>query len=103
MSTNEAVIRFEGVSKSFGSKRVLQDVSFDIARGSAFCILGRSGTGKSVTLKLMIGLLKPEQGRIFVEDQEITALHAREKPPASPQDHGFCFPECGTLRFSFRR
>ena len=101
MSANEAVIRFEEVSKSFGSKRVLQDVSFDIARGSAFCILGRSGTGKSVTLKLMIGLLKPEQGRIFVEHQDITALHARELP-ASPQDHGFCLPECGALRFSFR-
>jgi len=90
MSTNEAVIRFEEVSKSFGSKRILQDVSFDIARGSAFCILGRSGTGKSVTLKLMIGLLKPEQGRIFVEDQEITALHARELPPVR-KTMGFLF------------
>ena len=90
MSTNEAVIRFEEVSKSFGSKRILQDVSFDIARGSAFCILGRSGTGKSVTLKLMIGLLKPEQGRIFVEDQDITALHARELPPVR-KTMGFLF------------
>jgi phospholipid/cholesterol/gamma-HCH transport system ATP-binding protein len=90
MNTNGAVIRFEGVSKAFGSKRVLQDVSFDIARGSAFCILGRSGTGKSVTLKLMIGLLKPEQGRIFVEDQEITALHARELPPVR-KTMGFLF------------
>jgi len=90
MSTNEAVIRFEGVSKSFGSKRILQDVSFDIARGSAFCILGRSGTGKSVTLKLMIGLLRPEQGRIFVEDQDITALHARELPPVR-KTMGFLF------------
>ena len=90
MSTNEAVIRFEGVSKAFGSKRILQDVSFDIARGSAFCILGRSGTGKSVTLKLMIGLLKPEQGKIFVEGQEITALHARELPPVR-KTMGFLF------------
>ena len=90
MSTNEAVIRFEGVSKSFGSKRILQDVSFDIERGSAFCILGRSGTGKSVTLKLMIGLLKPEQGKIFVEGQEITALHARELPPIR-KTMGFLF------------
>ena len=90
MSTNEAVIRFEEVSKSFGSKRILQDVSFDIARGSAFCILGRSGTGKSVTLKLMIGLLKPEQGKIFVEGQEITALHARELPPIR-KTMGFLF------------
>jgi len=90
MSTIEAIIRFEAVSKSFGSKRVLQDVSFDIARGSAFCILGRSGTGKSVTLKLMIGLLKPEQGRIFVEDQEITSLQARELPPVR-KTMGFLF------------
>ena len=90
MSTNEAVIRFEEVSKSFGSKRILQDVSFDIARGSAFCILGRSGTGKSVTLKLMIGLLRPEQGRIFVGDQDITALHARELPPVR-KTMGFLF------------
>ena len=90
MSTNEAVIRFEEVSKSFGSKRILDDVSFDIARGSAFCILGRSGTGKSVTLKLMIGLLKPEQGRIFIEDQDITALQARELPPVR-KTMGFLF------------
>ena len=90
MSTNEAVIRFEGVSKSFGSKRILDDVSFDIARGSAFCILGRSGTGKSVTLKLMIGLLKPEQGRIFIEDLDITALQARQLPPVR-KTVGFLF------------
>lgn len=90
MSTHESVIRFEEVSKSFGSKKVLQDVSFDVARGSAFCILGRSGTGKSVTLKLMIGLLKPEQGRIIVEDQDITALPARELPPAR-KTMGFLF------------
>ena len=90
MSANGSLIRFEGVSKSFGSKRVLQDVSFDIARGSAFCILGRSGTGKSVTLKLMIGLLRPEQGRIFVGDQEITALNVRELPPVR-KTIGFLF------------
>jgi phospholipid/cholesterol/gamma-HCH transport system ATP-binding protein len=81
MSTNEPVIRFEKVSKSFGSKSVLQDVSFNIASGSAFCILGRSGTGKSVTLKLMIRLLRPEQGKIFIKGQEINALPARDLPP----------------------
>lgn len=80
MSPNEA-IRFDQVSKSFGNKRVLKDISFAIARGSAFCILGRSGTGKSVTLKLMIGLLKPEQGKIFIKDREITELETRELPP----------------------
>ncbi len=90
MSANDSLIRFESVSKSFGSKRILQDVSFDIARGSAFCILGRSGTGKSVTLKLMIGLLRPEQGKIFVEGQEITALNVRELPPIR-KTMGFLF------------
>jgi len=78
---NQFVIRLEQVSKSFGNKRVLDQVSFRVARGSAFCILGRSGTGKSVTLKLMIGLIRPEQGKIFIADQEITGLESRELPP----------------------
>jgi len=90
MSTNDSLIRFESVSKSFGSKRILQDVSFDIAHGSAFCILGRSGTGKSVTLKLMIGLLRPEQGKIFVRGHEITALNVGELPPIR-KTMGFLF------------
>jgi phospholipid/cholesterol/gamma-HCH transport system ATP-binding protein len=46
-------IRFDGVSKSFGGKHVLDDVSFDVTQGEVCCILGRSGTGKSVTLKLL--------------------------------------------------
>lgn len=78
MSSNDAAIAFEHVSKSFGDKQVLTDVSFRIARGSAFCILGRSGTGKSVTLKLMIGLLRPEDGKVFVRGKDITALESRE-------------------------
>ena len=78
---NQFVIRLEQVSKSFGNKRVLDQVSFRVARGSAFCILGRSGTGKSVTLKLMIGLIRPEQGKIFIADQEITGLESRVLPP----------------------
>jgi phospholipid/cholesterol/gamma-HCH transport system ATP-binding protein len=67
-------IRLENVSKSFGNQQVLQEVSFAVDRGTACCVLGRSGTGKSVTLKLLIGLLKPDHGNIFVEDQEITHL-----------------------------
>ena len=99
MSTNDSLIRFESVSKSFGSKRILQDVSFDIALGSAFCILGRSGTGKSVTLKLMIGLLRPEQGKIFVGGHEITALNVA-RVTADSQDNGISFPKCRALRLS---
>jgi len=67
-------VAFHQVSKSFGAKQVLRDVSFDVHAGEALCILGRSGTGKSVTLKLIISLLKPDTGNIFVEQDEITHL-----------------------------
>jgi phospholipid/cholesterol/gamma-HCH transport system ATP-binding protein len=69
-----AAISFENVSKSFGAKKVLSDVSFRVAAGESLCILGRSGTGKSVTLKLMIALLKPDSGKIWIEQDEITQL-----------------------------
>jgi phospholipid/cholesterol/gamma-HCH transport system ATP-binding protein len=66
---------FDQVSKSFGAKQVLRDVSFDVRPGEALCILGRSGTGKSVTLKLIVSLLKPDQGKIWIEQDEITHLN----------------------------
>jgi len=69
---------FEHVSKSFGTKQVLHDVSFDVRAGEALCILGRSGTGKSVTLKLIVSLIKPDQGKIWVEQDEITHLGESE-------------------------
>jgi phospholipid/cholesterol/gamma-HCH transport system ATP-binding protein len=73
-----AAVVFERVSKSFGTKQVLRDVSFDVHAGEALCILGRSGTGKSVTLKLIVSLLKPDQGKIWVEQDEITHLGESE-------------------------
>jgi phospholipid/cholesterol/gamma-HCH transport system ATP-binding protein len=71
---SRTAISFEGVSKSFGAKKVLIDVSFQVAAGEALCILGRSGTGKSVTLKLLIALIKPDAGKIWIEQDEITHL-----------------------------
>jgi len=71
-------VRLDGISKSFGDKRVLDDVSLDVRTGCGFVILGRSGTGKSVTLKHIIGLMKPDRGRIFVEEDEITSLSGAE-------------------------
>jgi phospholipid/cholesterol/gamma-HCH transport system ATP-binding protein len=65
-------VRFDHVTKSFDTKTVLNDVSFDVTEGEALCILGRSGTGKSVTLKLIVSLLKPDQGRIWIGPDEIT-------------------------------
>jgi phospholipid/cholesterol/gamma-HCH transport system ATP-binding protein len=67
-------VRFERVTKAFGTRPVLDGVSFDVPRGCAFCILGRSGTGKSVTLKHIIGLLRPDTGRVLVEGENIPAL-----------------------------
>jgi branched-chain amino acid transport system ATP-binding protein len=65
MSDNgDAVVRLDHVSKSFGDKKVLDDVSFAIPKGKAFCLLGRSGTGKSVTLRHIIGLVRPDRGRV---------------------------------------
>ncbi len=74
---SDAAIRFEWVTKSFGKRRVLDDVSFEIPRATAFCLLGRSGTGKSVTLRHAIGLMRPDAGRVFVNDDEVSALDSR--------------------------
>ena len=74
----KAAVVFDHVSKSFGPKQVLRDVSFEVPAGQALCILGRSGTGKSVTLKLLISLLKPDHGQIWVDQQEITRMKEAE-------------------------
>jgi phospholipid/cholesterol/gamma-HCH transport system ATP-binding protein len=71
-------VRLDHVSKRFGALTVLNDVSFDIARGKAFCLLGRSGTGKSVTLRHIVGLVRPDSGKVFVEGRDITALDGRD-------------------------
>jgi phospholipid/cholesterol/gamma-HCH transport system ATP-binding protein len=67
-------VAFDRVSKSFGAKQVLSDVSWSVPEGEAVCILGRSGTGKSVTLKLIIALLKPDQGSIWIDQQQVNHL-----------------------------
>ncbi len=71
-------VRFDHVSKAFGKLKVLDDVSFEIPAGQAFCLLGRSGTGKSVTLRHIVGLIQPDSGQVFVEERDITALTGRE-------------------------
>src|SRR5580700_1894983 len=65
---------FDQVSKAFGPHQVLRDVSFSVPAGQVLCILGRSGTGKSVTLKLLMALLKPDRGSIWVDGNDITRL-----------------------------
>jgi phospholipid/cholesterol/gamma-HCH transport system ATP-binding protein len=71
-------LRLERVSKAFGSRLVLEDVSFAVATSQAFCLLGRSGTGKSVTLRHIIGLMAPDAGRVFVNGRDLSTLTRRE-------------------------
>jgi phospholipid/cholesterol/gamma-HCH transport system ATP-binding protein len=68
------IIVFSHVSISFNGRAVLEDVSFSVERGQTLCILGRSGVGKSVALRMLMGFLKPDSGSIRVEGQEITGL-----------------------------
>jgi phospholipid/cholesterol/gamma-HCH transport system ATP-binding protein len=68
------IVKFENVSISFGERTVLENVNFAVERGQTLCILGRSGVGKSVALRMLMGFLKPDTGSIRVEGQEITEL-----------------------------
>ena len=77
----EYFIEFVDVSKAFDHKRVLDGVSFGVQKGETFAILGPSGAGKTVTLTLAVGLLKPDRGRIIVDGQDITDLNERELAP----------------------
>jgi len=71
---SQPIIVFDNVSISFDGRSVLENVSFSVSRGETLCILGRSGVGKSVSLRLLMGFLKPDTGSIRVEGQEITGL-----------------------------
>jgi phospholipid/cholesterol/gamma-HCH transport system ATP-binding protein len=70
----DPLIVFKHVSISFGDRKILDDVSFSVHRGQTLCILGRSGVGKSVALRILMGFLKPQVGSIRVEGEEINAL-----------------------------
>ena len=70
-------IAFDHVCKGFGDRKVLDGISFEIATGEALCILGRSGTGKSVSLRLMIGLIKADSGKVMVMDQDVASLDGK--------------------------
>jgi phospholipid/cholesterol/gamma-HCH transport system ATP-binding protein len=85
-----AAVRLDHVTKIFGTRKVLDDVTFDVPAGAGFVIMGRSGTGKSVTLRHIIGLVRPDSGRVFIGKDEISALTG---PPLSEvrKQMGFLF------------
>lgn len=66
------MIELRGVHKAFGSKKVLRGVDLTVPKGESMVIIGGSGTGKSVTLKCVLGLVRPDAGAIFVDGQDVT-------------------------------
>ncbi|HEX7677709.1 MAG TPA: ATP-binding cassette domain-containing protein, partial [Thermoanaerobaculia bacterium] len=65
-------VEFRGVNKAYGTKQVLRGADLKVYRGEVLVILGGSGSGKSVTLRHMLGLEAPDTGRVIVEDEDIT-------------------------------
>jgi phospholipid/cholesterol/gamma-HCH transport system ATP-binding protein len=78
VATETPAVEFRHVSKSFGALKVLDDVSLIVEAGRSVCILGRSGTGKSVSLKSIIGLIRPDTGSVLIEGEDITELSSRD-------------------------
>jgi phospholipid/cholesterol/gamma-HCH transport system ATP-binding protein len=94
--SDPAAVEFDHVFKTFGNRKVLDDVSFKVGEGEALCIMGRSGTGKSTSLRLMIGLLKPDSGKVCIESEDI--VHSSEEDLSRVRRHiGFLFQSAALL------
>lgn len=74
----EAVIHIRGLYKSFGDLHVLKDVNLDVMKRENVVVLGRSGTGKSVLIKIIAGLLKPDKGKVIVLGHEVASLNDKQ-------------------------
>jgi phospholipid/cholesterol/gamma-HCH transport system ATP-binding protein len=74
----DGIISVRGLTKSFGTHTVLQDISFEVPRGHITCILGPSGTGKSVLLKNILGLLKPDRGEVWVDGEQTVGMGEKD-------------------------
>lgn len=72
------MIEIKGLTKSFNGHKVLDNLNFTIDKGSTCVIIGRSGCGKSVLLKHIVGILKPDSGQVFVDSKDITKLNDKE-------------------------
>lgn len=73
-TSRESILRFENVSIAFGGQSALRDVSFNVSAGDTRVIFGAAGSGKSVCLKIALGLLRPTSGRVFLFGQDVTTL-----------------------------
>jgi phospholipid/cholesterol/gamma-HCH transport system ATP-binding protein len=75
--TREEVVRFEGVVKTLGGRRVLDGLDLSVRRGETLVLMGPSGTGKSVTLRHIVGLMRADAGRVLVEGQDMARIEKR--------------------------
>ena len=80
-----AKIALRDVHKAFGPKRVLSGVDLDVAEGESVVIIGGSGTGKSVTLKCILGLLTPERGTIDIDGENVLAMAPDQRERVNDQ------------------
>lgn len=78
---SDVAIKFENIVKRFGERTILKGISFEIKAGEILFILGTSGTGKSVLLKNIVGLLRPDEGRILIEGQDVSRLKEQDYFP----------------------
>ncbi len=88
--TNTPKIRVRNLHKSFGTKHVLRGIDLEVTEGESLVVIGGSGTGKSVLLKSIIGLLRPEEGKIEIDGQDVTQLSHRELMALMPK-FGYLF------------
>ena len=77
---SESFLKIEGVSKSFGNNKALDNVSLDINKSELFSLLGSSGCGKSTLLRIIAGFEKPDSGRIYLDGEDITSLPPYLRP-----------------------
>jgi len=94
----EPIIRFEDVHKAFGSRQVLSGLDLQVQQGETFAIMGPSGCGKSVTLRHVIGLLKPDRGRVLVEGNDLARIRGGELRELRSR-MGYVFQEAALLNW----
>jgi phospholipid/cholesterol/gamma-HCH transport system ATP-binding protein len=78
INMDDSVISISGLYKSFGDLEVLKGIDFNLYKGENVAVLGKSGTGKSVLIKMMVGLLKPDKGEVIVLGQHVDQLDSKE-------------------------
>lgn len=92
------MIRFDKVHKSFGTKRILSDMDLEVLQGENFTVMGPSGTGKSVMLRHVIGLLRSDRGQVTVDGQDVAKI-SREELRQLRSRMGYVFQEAALLNW----